>query len=153
MKIYLVRHGEATPQPDDSLSPLSEKGRYDVGRLGRFLSHAAIRVETIFYSKKLRAQQTAEILAKEIKFRGKIEMHPGLAPMDSVVPVASELAQATDDIMLVGHMPFMGKLVAKLVNGNECDDVVAFQTATLVCLERIENSKWIITAVITPNLY
>jgi phosphohistidine phosphatase len=150
MKLYLVRHGEASPRASDSQSPLSEKGTLEVKRLADFLAKIPVTISFIFHSEKLRAKQTAEILAAGIQFSGAMEQRSDLNPMDSVLPIANEMKQASQDIMLVGHMPFMGMLAAKLVTGNENSDIVIFQTATLVGLERISYSQWIIADVIRP---
>ncbi|HSW71407.1 MAG TPA: phosphohistidine phosphatase SixA, partial [Gammaproteobacteria bacterium] len=102
------------------------------------------QVDYFFHSSKLRAQQTAELLSKAIHCARGIEPRQGLAPSDLVSPIASEINQFGHDLVLVGHMPFMGKLLSKLISGYESNDLFLFQTATLVCLENLDNGTWII---------
>ena len=64
MKLYLVQHGEAHAKNVDPERPLTERGHGDVARLAAFLSRAGVRVERVIHSGKLRAEQTAGVLAK-----------------------------------------------------------------------------------------
>ena len=57
-----------------------------------------------------------------------------------------------DRTMLVGHMPFMGKLVSRLVSGNDSGHLVRFTPGTVVCLEKNETSGWAIAWMICPEL-
>ena len=66
MELYLVQHGEATPKEVDPARPLTERGQVEVRRVAHAAHVAGVTVSTIYHSGKLRAQQTAEILAKEL---------------------------------------------------------------------------------------
>ena len=72
----------------------------------------------------------------------------GLNPNDPVEP----MARTTSDVMLVGHLPFMGKLVARLVAGDERKPVAAFVPGTVVRLERGDADHWAITWMVRPQL-
>lgn len=152
VKVYLARHGEAVPKVMNISCPLSETGIKDIERIAAFLAPRNIQVAHIFHSGILRAEQTAERLSKAFQSSAKMEAHDHLHPNDPVTPIASELKQADVDILIVGHMPFMSRLVSKLVIGDENQDVVQFQTGTLVCLERIGTSSFAIQWVVTPEL-
>lgn len=152
MKVYLARHGEAASGELDSERPLSEKGRKDVEKIADFLSRSNLKVDYFFHSGKLRAQQTAELLSKAFHCSRGVEARSGLDPADLVSPIASEINQFGHDLALIGHMPFMGKLLSKLMSGYENNDIALFQTATLVCLESMENSGWILRWVLCPEL-
>jgi len=43
----------------------------------------------------------------------------GLGPKDQVAATKEALEQTDGDVMIVGHLPFLGKLVALLVTGSE----------------------------------
>jgi phosphohistidine phosphatase len=73
-------------------------------------------------------------------------------PSDPVGPVARRVADLTSDVMLVGHLPFMGKLVARLVAGDERRPVAAFVPGTVVCLEQAEAGDWVIAWMLRPEL-
>ncbi len=44
--------------------------------------------------------------------------------------------------MIVGHLPFLGKLAALLVADNEETEIVAFRFGCVVCVERIEQRRF-----------
>lgn len=69
MKIYLIRHGQTTGDIEDRYGGdyddhLTEHGKEQAEELARKLKHSGI--EIIFCSPKIRAQETAAIVAKEI---------------------------------------------------------------------------------------
>ncbi|MCD6039684.1 MAG: Phosphohistidine phosphatase SixA [Gammaproteobacteria bacterium] len=151
MYIYLARHGDAIYLQPDELSPLSPKGEKEIEALAAFLTPLQLRA-AIFHSGKLRAQQTAERLAAGMLVNGTVTARAGLNSADSVSPIAEELNKATTDILLVGHMPFMAKLVAQLINKNEGQDIVHFHKGTIMCLESKGYQEWVIQWVIHPGL-
>lgn len=151
MNIYLARHGDAIYLHPDDLSPLSAKGEKDIDTLAKFLLPLQLEV-TLFHSGKLRAQQTAERLAAGVILNGAITIHEGLNPMDPVLPIANELNEGISNVMLVGHMPFMGKLAGQLVNKDADQDVVAFHKGTLICLQYTGNAEWVIDWVLHPGM-
>ncbi len=59
--------------------------------------------------------------------------------------------------MVVGHLPFMGRLAAYLVAGSEDAVVAAFQPGTVVCLERADGDEdggggWALAWMVRPEL-
>lgn len=150
MKVYLARHGEALTSEINPTNPLSEIGIQQIERIAKFLAKIDLRVSDIFHSEKKRAKQTAEIIASVV-LNGTVKMHEGLDPLDPVEPLAYEIKQNKNDILYVGHMPFMGKLVSKLITNDESRDIVFFRTGSIICLERI-SSDWIINWFVSPEL-
>jgi phosphohistidine phosphatase len=149
MRLYLAQHGDAVPEQLDPERPLSAAGRRDVEAVARLLASIGIRAQRVAHSGKLRAQQTAELLAAP----GMVpETMTGLNPNDPVEPVARSIAEWTSDVMLVGHLPFMGELVGHLVAGDERKLVAAFVPGTVVCLERDEAGRWAIIWMVRPEL-
>ncbi len=90
MKVYLVRHGDSVEETVDPKRPLSDQGRADAGKIGKFLA-TKIQVDEFYHSSKHRAKETAEILAKYINANAKISMQKGLDPMDDVESLVQEL--------------------------------------------------------------
>ncbi|ARG97155.1 phosphohistidine phosphatase SixA [Legionella micdadei] len=152
MKIYLVQHGACLEKTINPEQALSAEGKQAVDNLCQFLSFLKLEVHSLWHSEKLRAKQTAEALVAGLIFKGKIESRKGLAPMDAVEPIEKILKQLNQDIVLVGHMPFMGKLVAKLVVNDENQNLVSFVPGTMVCLEQDEDHAWHIQWMINPNV-
>ena len=54
--------------------------------------------------------------------------------------------------MVVGHLPFMGRLVSRLVVAGEEAQAVVFRAGSVVCLERLENESWSIAWMISPEV-
>ena len=106
----------------------------------------------VMHSGKLRAKQTAEIMAKAIANGQMIEECRLLRSEHPVAPIIELIQHWNDDTMLVGHMPFMSQLVGALVIGDESHDLVRFPTSTVVCLDRYEHQRWILDWVVRPDL-
>ncbi|HMK36808.1 MAG TPA: phosphohistidine phosphatase SixA [Desulfomonilaceae bacterium] len=151
MKLYLVQHAEAKAETVDPNRGLSDKGTADVERVARFLKPMDLNVGTIWHSGKTRARQTAEILSRFLDANDLSEQK-GLAPNDFVDPIRARILAVSHDLMIVGHMPFLGKLVSLVVAGSDAADVIAFRQGGIVCLERDENGAWRINWVIVPDL-
>lgn len=152
MRLYLVQHGDAVPEQLDPERPLSAAGRREVEAVARLLAGTGTRAAHLVHSGKLRAQQTAELLATVLAPGTVAEIMPGLNPNDPVEPMARGTADWTSDVMLVGHLPFMGKLAARLVAGDERRLVAAFVPGTVVCLEQAEAGDWVISWMVRPEL-
>jgi phosphohistidine phosphatase len=152
MRFYLVQHGAALPSEVDPARPLSESGRRDVQAMADFLKGAGIRVERVWHSGKLRAEQTAHLLAKAVLPRGKIEQVGGIGPDDDVAGLVSDADVWEQDILVAGHLPFLSRLVARLVTGNPEHQVVGFLPGSVVCLERCDIDRWILLWMIRPDL-
>ncbi len=150
MKVYLVQHAEPKPKDEDPERPLSEKGEGDLKKVTSFLKGKGIRVGRILHSGKLRARQTAEILSEAID-SGGVEEAENLKAKDEPNVWGSQLQTENEDIMLVGHLPHMGKLAGLLVADDPEKDVVNFQMGGVVCLVNEEGS-WSVHWMVTPQL-
>ena len=153
MKIYLVRHGEAkkSAQGGDSTRPISDQGRDEVSRMASFLGRS-FRVTRIVHSGFVRANQTALILAETLAPGQVVEESTiPMGPMADVEDLAEGLARVTEDVMVVGHMPFMGRLAAHLITGDADAEICTFETATVACLEG-EYDEWTLQWMAGPRL-
>ena len=115
-----------------------------------FLRPLELVVDTIWHSGKTRAQQTGELLAEVL--RARLVQRAGLGPKDQVTATKEALKQTGGNLMIVGHMPFLGKLAALLVTGSEENEIVEFQFGSVVCIECSNNVKWKVAWMITPAL-
>lgn len=152
MRLYLVQHGESLSKDADPTRGLSGKGSSDVEKVSRFVQRLDLSVEAVWHSGKARALQTAEILAKAVNSSEGVIQREGLAPMDPVQPVCSLLHDMTEDLMIVGHLPFMGKLTSALVVGSDSADAVAFRQGGMVCVERDTSDVWRVRWLIIPEI-
>jgi len=150
MTIYLVQHGEAIPEQVDPERPLSGHGAEDVERLAGFLAHQGISVRRILHSGKTRARQTAETLATAVLAKGEPKAAEGLRPRDAAESFARQLQRDQGDMLVVSHLPFLDRLVARLITGHEERSCVAFSPGTLVALERSSEGHWVVSLVLPP---
>jgi phosphohistidine phosphatase len=158
MKLYLVQHGAAVPEEEDPDRPLTDEGRQGIQRLASFVARSGTRVARVIHSGKRRALETAVILASVVG-PGKIveEAVSGLGPNDATdqfftaAATWAEDAKA-DDIMVVGHQPFMGRMTSRLLVGSENIADVGFQPGTVVCLESAEDGRWVLAWMAGPEL-
>ena len=141
MKLYLAQHGEACAKDVDPERPLSDQGRADIERLAGFLGQSGIEVERVIDSGKLRAAQTADLLAAAVAPLVELETNDRINPKDD--PRAFDWEQATggQDTLVVGHLPFMARLVSLLVVGDPDRPMTAYQPGSVVCLERDSSGR------------
>jgi len=118
MLLHLLRHAHAgDPEAwdgPDAARPLSEKGVAQAERLGSFLADIAFKADAVITSPKLRAAQTAEIVAGHLGI--VVHEHDRLAgslDLDTLEALLSR-AENPDRPVLVGHDPDFSELLALL---------------------------------------
>lgn len=151
MKLYLMRHGDAVQPSVNPDRPLSERGLQQVHNLANLLAERRVNIASIYHSGITRAEQTATIIGDALK-PGKVEMRTGLTPNDPVDSMAILADTFTDAVMLVGHMPFMGRMAAQLLLGDSRRTVVIFETSTTACFTPIGDSRWALEWVLSPTI-
>jgi len=142
MKLFLVRHGDAVSSDVHPERPLSEPGKKVVAKVGRHLKGLGIEVDEIRCSVKARARETAEIIAGEIAPGRAPAETLGLKPNDPVEPVAKQLEEENRDTMIVGHLPFLPTLAARLLGESRPPEPISFPTAGVVALVRNDEGIW-----------
>jgi len=147
---YLVRHGEAVSESQDSRRPLSPSGRQAVERVGRLAAARNIQPSTIFHSGILRAKQTAEILGQCFSPSLPVQAMSGLLPEDDPFIAKAELESARTSIVLVGHLPHMNRLGALLIHGDPERRAVDFSPAMMACFSR-DGGIWRILWELSPH--
>ena len=153
MIVYLVQHAQAKHEKDDPERHLSEKGREDIKKVAEFIAKKGdITVTGILHSGKTRARQTAEVLAEYLKPSNGISETDGLNPMDDPSIWAARIADITEDIMLVGHLPQLSRLAAILLCWDTTKDVVEFETGSIICLWTEKYKSWCIRWMVTPDM-
>lgn len=150
--LYLVQHAEAMDKDQDPDRPLTERGEADTRNLGGFLERAGIGVEAILDSGKHRARQTAEVLSEHLTPGLPPEQMAGLGATDPVAPVVEGIRKGDRSLMLVSHMPLVGKLVGELVAGAEDRPPVAFTPGTAVALLWSGEEGWQVAWMVRPQL-
>jgi phosphohistidine phosphatase len=75
-----------------------------------------------------------------------------LSPNDDVRPWAERIFKEEEDLMLVGHLPFLEKLTSFLLCGDENARLVLFRYGIIVCLDQKEDKGWAIRWILTPEM-
>jgi phosphohistidine phosphatase len=147
----LVRHGAAGPAATDRLRPLTPEGRAGVEATARRLEGRGVAVAEIRHSGLVRARETAEILAARLRPAGGLREVTGLAPEDDPEIARAELELAAASLLLVGHLPHLGRLAARLVRGDDGTAVVELSPGAAVGLVR-EDRRWTVDFVLAPGI-
>ena len=149
MRIYLVQHGQAKTDEEDPERPLTDHGVDDVTRVAAHaVDRLGVRAPRVVHSGKTRARQTAEVWGALLG--AGVEQADGLAPNDDPTTWVERLATATDDVVLVGHLPHLARLAGRLLTGDSDHLVVRFRPGGLVALERAD-SGWLVSLVLPPE--
>ncbi|MFO8037511.1 MAG: phosphohistidine phosphatase SixA [Anaerolineales bacterium] len=151
MKLYLVQHAEAKSEKQDPERSLTPKGRMDAIRIAELAKKFDIEIDQIRHSGKTRARQTAGIFGQYLSAKDGIVESPGLGPVDDVKPIGDEITNQDEQIMLVGHLPFMERLVGYLITGDPDRKIVDFHNAGIVCLKH-DKEGWAVDWIITPEM-
>ncbi len=125
MDLLVLRHGEAgrrSPLPGDSKRSLTAKGQQEIVDLSNGLKTLGVKFDHIFTSPLLRAKNTAEIVAKSLKFRGKIEELDALKPEGNKLEFYSVLSKLKQDsvVLVVGHEPYLSEMISEAISQSDC---------------------------------
>jgi phosphohistidine phosphatase len=138
MKLYFLRHASASDfASSDAERELTSEGREEARVAGRALAKLGSKPARIFSSPLLRAQQTAEIVAKELESEVEI-----LDELTNDIPTfrllkAVKLAGEAKEIILVGHMPSLAGHVAHFIGAGRGEGL-AFGKGSVALVEIAE---------------
>ena len=149
MRLYLVQHGEAKSETEDLERSLTIRGEEETRKISGAAKRLGIRPSRIYHSGKKRAEQTAGIIAGA--FGLSVQLGQGLNPNDDVRPWVERISGEPEDLMIVGHLPFLEKLASFLVCGDEGAKAVVFRYSAIVCLEKKEFGGWSVDRIIKPE--
>ena len=110
--------------------------------MAQYLAAVGVALERIEHSEKLRARQSAEILAAALQPREGTKQVSGIGPNDDIQPVRERLQTEANNLMLVGHLPYLSRLVATLLGLERDQTVVEFRMGGAVRLDRNESGQW-----------
>jgi phosphohistidine phosphatase len=152
MALFLVQHGKSLPKDVDPDQDLSQEGISEVKRIAEVAKGYGISVSRIEHSGKTRARKTAEIYAAALEPEEGVHERSGLKPLDDVA-IFSGTVKSEDNLMLVGHLPFMQRLTSYLITGTVDISVFKFQNGGIVCLDRDpETRSWMILWTLMPRI-
>jgi phosphohistidine phosphatase len=144
MKIYLLRHAIAEERrvalldEDRALSP---EGGKRMRQVARSMARLKLRFEVIATSPLLRARQTADIVAQVVPRAPQPallgELKPGGSMSRLIDAINGILPKAKSGVLLVGHQPDLGRLLATLIGAGNMAEF-EFRKAGICCLELTE---------------
>jgi len=150
MLLYLVQHGRAKDRDEDPDRPLTDEGRTEVEAVMLLMMRfGGITASRVLHSGKLRAGETAEIIAT--KLDADSETVEGLNPDDDPGIWVQRIEDAPMDTVLVGHMPHLSRLASRLLCGDDGAALVEFANGGVVCLHG-EDGRWALRWSIPPSL-
>lgn len=160
MFVYLVRHGEALEESVDPARPLSPQGHHEVRAVAHQLAALASAamptpIRLIHHSGKRRTEQTAQILAAALAPHAQLVPTDHLGPNDDPRLVADKLNAARaqpNAVMVVGHLPHLGRLASLLLGADSDLTPIRFATASVAALSWQESDGWAVDWVLSSRL-
>lgn len=138
MILYFLRHAEAVELTDtlqDEWRYLTEKGRSSAEKISNHIAKYGPKPRLTITSPLTRAVQTAEIVAKKACRKNVVISSPLLLPDADPCAVIDYLKQCKDSkrVLVVGHEPQLGELVARILNLNIIS--IPMKKASCIALE------------------
>lgn len=151
-ELILWRHAEAheaAPGENDLERRLTDKGRRQAERVAQWLERNLPASHRVYFSRAKRSEQTARYLSR------KARVLPALDPDSTpdVVLAALQWEQQNEPLVVVGHQPWLGSTIYRLLTGAEGE--LSVKKGALWWLSRrnaSEKSELIVRAVIGPDL-
>jgi len=106
-------------------------------KTARALEKMDLDFDLILSSPFARAKQTAEIVTKKLKLKKRLKFSDELTPGGSVkklVQQVNEVKPVPENLLLVGHEPYLSGLISLLISGDE-NTAIDFKKGGLCKLE------------------
>jgi phosphohistidine phosphatase len=152
MQLYLVQHGAAKSEAEDPQRQLTDAGAKTVERMAEYLASLPLHLDRVEHSGKERARQTAEIMAAHLHPAEGARQVAGLAPNDDIGPTRDRLQNESSSLMIVGHLPYLSRLLSVLLGVQPERTLVNFQMGGVVHLVREDNGEWRLRWILLPEL-
>ena len=135
MKVYFLRHGVAAEPEDwkgsDYDRPLTDDGRERMAREAKAIRKLDLKLDAILTSPLVRAKQTADIVARELRMPSKEDERLGgdfdVSSLEAILQGCADLKA----LMLVGHEPSMSSVIGRLIGVARID----LKKGGLACVE------------------
>ena len=93
--------------------------------------------------------RTVEKVDKFMNGRGKDKKFIGAQSVEEFI---ADIDVWQEDTLVVGHLPFMARLVSRLVTGEMERECVRYTPGSIVCLEREAPEQWVLAWMLRPEL-
>lgn len=125
IELYILRHAVAKSREtwrgkDDSQRPLTRKGEKEMWCVAKAMKKLGLSFDLLLSSPYVRAQRTAEILSQVFKADKRLKLTVSLtaeADPRRFVKQGPRLFRSAKKIIVAGHEPFLGELIALLTVG------------------------------------
>lgn len=104
--IYFIRHAKSKKEASsDFLRKLNKRGKENAANLGKLLKELKIIPQAFYTSSAVRALSTANIIAKEIKFKGEFKSFDELYDFEgkNLLKFIKNLDDKFESVFIVGH--------------------------------------------------
>lgn len=139
--IVLAHHGRALGREVDPTQPLSESGRAASRKLALAVAARGVQPDAIWHSGKFRARQTAELFLATCHPGAAFSVARGLQPTDPPRVIHDRLETGDRSILIVGHMPHLGRLLRVLCGELPDSLAIDFPLHGCVALEP-QRARW-----------
>jgi len=126
--LYVMRHGIAADVGEqgacnDSERPLTPEGRRKTRDVAKGLAALDVRPDCIGTSPLLRARETAELAAKQMRGSASPELCDFLKPGGKIEELIRWLNQTSrNSVLIVGHMPDLARIISRFFgSGSDMD--------------------------------
>ena len=158
MDLLILRHGEAgkrSPLPGDFKRTITAEGRQEIAELSNGLKSLEVKLDYVLTSPLLRAKNTSEIVAKSLKYKGKIDELDSLKPEGNKLEFYSILSKLKRDsvVLVVGHEPYLSEMISQAISQSDCRiNLKKAGLARMRVLSILPNLKGDLRWLLTPKL-
>lgn len=150
MNLLIWRHADAAPGEPDAARPLTVKGINDARKISRWIKEHVPGPYLVLCSPAQRTRQTAAAL--DVGY-DVLEALAYDRETSANVLTSTGWPAATGTVILVGHQPFLGRLNAMLLTGQERNMAMERGSLWWFSSASQENAQTgALLAVISPNL-
>lgn len=166
MFLYIVRHAIAEERDEfakkkleDSLRPLTIKGKKRMQKIISKLKTELKELDLVVTSPFVRAKQTAVLISDMVgkpKVIESAELVPHAAPQAFVRWLKSE-GKSKKRVLIVGHEPHLSSLVSYILSGKEGESFIELKKSSIALIEtgsfeELTPSKASLLWLISPKL-
>jgi len=123
-RLLILRHAKSDwkdPDLPDHDRPLNKRGRHDAPLMGKLLKDEDLKPDLIVSSPATRAKKTAELVAKQCKYKGEIVINQALyeAEPKDYLKILERLSVTYKTVLMVGHSPTIEEIIEMITSSSD----------------------------------
>ena len=123
-RLLILRHAKSDwkdPDLPDHDRPLNKRGRHDAPLMGKLLKDEDLKPDLIVSSSATRAKKTAELVAKQCKYKGEIVINQALyeAEPKDYLKILERLSVTYKTVLMVGHSPTIEEIIEMITSSSD----------------------------------